>query len=111
MYNLNCIIVIIFNYTRAYARDYTLIYIYSQNYEKMQLDSNWLLNFAPCVPFKFKFFAKWIIECKNRRDQIQLDSKLDVNWSPIFHHVSIYLFLIFVASKLLDKKTEESKSN
>ena len=28
MYNLNCIIVIVFNCTRAYAQNYTLIYIY-----------------------------------------------------------------------------------
>ena len=28
MYNLNCIIVIVFSCTRAYAQSYTLIYIY-----------------------------------------------------------------------------------
>ena len=33
------------------------------------------------------------VECKNQRVQIQLDSKLDFNWSLIFCHVSIYHFL------------------
>ena len=40
---------------------------------------NWILNFASCVPFNFLFCAKWIIECKNQRVQIKLDSKLDFN--------------------------------
>ena len=29
------------------------IYIYRQSLEKIQLNFNWILNFAPCVPFNF----------------------------------------------------------
>ena len=55
----------------------------------IQLDFNWILNFVSCVSSNFNFCAKWIIECKNRRVQIQLDSKLDFNWSSILRHVFI----------------------
>ena len=57
---------------------YMLVYINSQSSEKIQLDFNWILNFALCVPFKLdsQFCA---IECKNQSDQIQLNSKLDFN--------------------------------
>ena len=43
-----------------------MLYIYSQSLEKSQLDFNWILNFALCVSFNFKFFAKRIIEYKNQ---------------------------------------------
>ena len=59
----------------------------------------------------FNFCTKWIIEYKNWRVQIQLDSKLDFNWSPILRQVSIRFFLIFVTSELLSAKTKEFKSN
>ena len=32
---------------------YIYIYIKSQNLEKIQLDVNWILNFASCVLFNF----------------------------------------------------------
>ena len=32
---------------------YIYIYINSQNLEKIQLDVNWILNFASCVLFNF----------------------------------------------------------
>ena len=35
------------------------------------------------------FCVRWIIECKNWRVQIKLDSKLDFNWSLILCDVSI----------------------
>ena len=41
----------------------------------------------PCV-----FIGYMLVKCKNQRVQIQLDSKLDFNWSPIVHHMSIYFF-------------------
>ena len=46
------------------------IYIYSQTLEKIQLDFNWILNFASRILFNFKFCVKWIIECKNQKVQI-----------------------------------------
>ena len=54
-------------YHHTYGRMlYIYIYIYSQSLEKSQLDFNWILNFALCVSFNFKFFAKRIIEYKNQ---------------------------------------------
>ena len=57
----------------------------------------------------FNFCAELIIECKNWIVRIQLDSKLNFNWSLIMRHVSIH-FLIFVISELFGAKIEESKS-
>ena len=72
MFNLNRIIVIVFNCICAYAWGYTLV------------------------------------ECKNQRAQIQLDSKLESNFVPCIY---IYIFIYFlVAYELFDAKTEESKS-
>ena len=53
MYTLNNIIVIIFNFIHAYAWGDTLVYIKSQDLEKIQLDFNWILNFALRVPSNF----------------------------------------------------------
>ena len=36
-----------------YIHTYIYIYIYSQSLEKIQLDFNWIINFAPRVPFNF----------------------------------------------------------
>jgi len=58
---------------------YILVYINSQNLEKIQLDFNLILNFTLHVLFNFKICTKWIIECKKSKAQIQLDSKLDFN--------------------------------
>ena len=75
MFNLNRIIVIVFNCTCAYAWGYTLV------------------------------------ECKNQRAQIQLDSKLESNFVPCVHiYIYIYFFFFLVAYELFDAKTEESKS-
>ena len=60
----------------------------------------------PCV-----FIGYMLVKCKNQRVQIQLDSKLDFNWSPIVRHMSINFFLIFMANELLGIETEKSKSN
>ena len=48
-----CILLYIFKYIHAYAWSYKLVYINSQNLEKIQLDFNWILNFVPCVLFNF----------------------------------------------------------
>ena len=40
MYNLNHLIVIVFNCTRAYAQDYIPVCINSQSSEKIQLNFN-----------------------------------------------------------------------
>ena len=45
MYNLNCIIVIVFNCTRAYAQSYTLIYIYIYIYLFIYLIAKRLENY------------------------------------------------------------------
>ena len=70
MFNLNHVIVIIFNCTRTYVWGYTLV------------------------------------ECKNQRPQIQLDSKLESNSVPCVH----IIFYFFVAYKLFGAKIEEPKS-
>ena len=44
MYNLNCIIVIVFNCTRAYAQNYTLIYIYIYIYIIAKRLENYLID-------------------------------------------------------------------
>jgi len=40
----------------------------------------------------FNFYTVQIIECKNEKVQIQLDSKLDLNWSPILRHMFIFFW-------------------
>ena len=40
-------------HTHTHTHIYIYIYINSQNLEKIQLDFNWILNFALCVLFNF----------------------------------------------------------
>ena len=57
------------------------------------------------VPFNFQIYSKWIIECKNWRVQIQLNFKLDFNWSPIFTHVHVHLSFKFLCLWELNLKS------
>ena len=43
---------------------YIYIYINSQNSEEIQLDFNWILNFATCVPFNFNFVPNELLIVK-----------------------------------------------
>ena len=59
------------------------IYIISQSSEKIKWESimnfNWSLIVNHVSHITFNICAQWIIECKNRKDNIQLDSKLNFN--------------------------------
>ena len=100
---------IVFNYTIVYALTHQFIYINSQNLEKIELDFNWILNFAPRVLFNFNFVLSELLSVKieeSKFNQILIWISIEVQ----FFVTCLSKFLIFVTSKLLGAKTEESKT-
>ena len=89
---------------------YILVYINSQNLEKIQLDFNWILNFTPRFSLIFNFVPSELLSVKIEESKFNYI----LNWISIGIQFSVTYpskFSIFVACELLGAKTKECKIN